>query len=186
LQVFDNGAIHLQSSAVSVLNEGLAGIDFSYSNSYDTQTGAPLTGVLTADQYSYVQPVNNQNAASLKTLFNQPSLITSLDAYVLDTASNFVPVYYGLPQGAYPNSMGALVGVILDAGSTNKLISPIDGSEITTDVYGNPRTSNNRRDIGAVQLAAPAPAPLPLLGLGAVFGWSRRLRQGLRQRPSRP
>ena len=181
LQAFSNGAIHLQSSAVSVLNEGYPGIQFPYSDSYDTQTGAPLAGILTADQYSYVQPVTNQNAANLEILFQQPSLITAGVAYTLDPNSNPpFDAYFDLPGGASPNPSGPLVGVVPNADALNQLINPIDGSVISTDVFGNPRTTNGRRDIGAVQLAASVPGPLPLVGIGAAFGWSRRLRRRLR------
>ncbi len=181
LQVFADGMINLQSSAVSVINEALAGIQFPYSGAYDTQTGAPLAGIFTADQYSYIQPVTNQNAANLEILFQQPNLITAGVAYTLDAISNppFV-TYFGLPGGASPNPSGPLVGVIPDADTVNRLINPINGSVITSDVFGNPRTTYGLRDVGAVQLAAPVPGPLPLLGIGAAYGWSRRLRRRLR------
>lgn len=181
LQVFANGEIRLQSSAVSVLNEGFAGIQFPYSGAYDPQTGAPAAGILNADQYSYVQPVSNQDAASLRTLFNQPALIASAIAYILGPSSNpFVSfAYQDLPDGAYPNPSGPLVGVIPDANSTNKLINPIDGSVITTDVFGKPRTVSGLRDGRAVQSAPSVPGPLPLLGAGAALGWTRRLRRRL-------
>ena len=182
LQVFDDGFINLQSSAVSVINDALVGIQLPYSGTYNTQTGVPQAGVFTADQYSYVQPVTNQNAASLKLLFNQPNLLTQGAAYALDPNGypNGLPfpTYYNLPVGAYPNNPGPLIGVIPDANSLNKLINPIDGSVISRDVFGNPRTFNGRRDVGAVQTEA-VPAPLPLLGFGAAFGWSRRLRRRL-------
>lgn len=182
LQAFSNGVIHLQSSAVSVFNEAFPGIQFPYSDSYDPQTGAPIAGVLTADQYSYVQPVTNQNAANLEILFQQPSLITAGVAYTLDPNSNPpFDAYFDLPGGASPNPSGPLVGVVPNADALNQLINPIDGSVISTDVYGNPRTANSRRDIGAVQLAASVPGPLPLVGIGAAFGWSRRLRRRLSQ-----
>lgn len=46
-----------------------------------------------------------------------------------------------------------------------------------------PNLSNN---IGILQItnfdAEPVPAPLPLLGAGAAFGWSRRLRRRIRSR----
>ena len=70
--------------------------------------------------------------------------------------------------------------MIPNADAFNQRINPIDGSVISTDVFGNPRTTNGRGDIGAVQLAASVPGPLPLLGIGAAFGWSRRLRRRLR------
>ena len=187
LQVFANVEIRLKSSAISVLNEGYAGIQLPYSRSYDPQTGAPPAGSFLADQYSYVQPVNNQDSASLKALFNQPNLLTSGLPYTLGPSIDpFVAYsYLDLPGGAYPKAFGPLVDVIPDADSLNQLINPIDGSVISTDVFGNPRTYNGRRDVGAVQSLQPAasvPGPLPLIGLGSAFGWSRRLRRRLGQR----
>jgi hypothetical protein len=51
-------------------------------------------------------------------------------------------------------------------------------------VFGNPRSSNGLRDVGAVQHSVPGPqqsvpGPLPMLGVGSAFGWSRRLRRRL-------
>jgi hypothetical protein len=181
LQVFATGEIHLQSSAVSVLNDGFLQIQSPYSNQYDTQPGIPAEGSFTADLYSYIQPVTNQNAASLKLLFNQPNLSTEGVAYALDPSSSFLPTFYDLPAGAYPIVSGPLIGVVPDADSFNKLINPIDGSVISTDVFGNPRSYNGRRDVGAVQTV---PGPLPVLGFGAAFGWSRKLRRRLSQRSS--
>lgn len=57
LQVFGDGEIHLQSSAISVLNEDLARIQYPYSNQFDPQTAAPIGGIFSADSYSYVKPV---------------------------------------------------------------------------------------------------------------------------------
>ena len=60
-----------------------------------------------------------------------------------------------LPNGAVPLADGVLVSVIPDAtpGEANQLINPIDGSPITVDVFGNPRTNVlGFRDIGAVQV----------------------------------
>ena len=73
------------------------------------------------------------------------------------------------------------VAVILDADGANQLINPIDGSVITKDVYGNPRTAFGTRDIGAVQGTQQVPGPLPIFGLGAALGWSRRLRNRVRK-----
>jgi len=184
LQVFYNGEIHLQSSAISVLNEAISGIQTPYSDMFDVQTGAPVAGIFTADQFSYVQPVTNQNAASLKLLFQQPNLITEGVAYALNPTSNppFLS-YYDLPAGATPSVSGPLAGVIPDATSLNKLINPIDNSVISTDVFGNPRTTSGKRDVGAVQAV---PGPLPVLGCGAAFGWSRRLRRRSRQASMAP
>ena len=177
LQVFGDGEIHLQSSAISVLNEDLARIQYPYSNQFDPQTGAPSGGLFTADSYSYVKPVINQDAATLKSLFSQPNLITTGDAYVLVPNGTPRPSYGDLPAGATPKASGPLIGVVPDADHLNKLLNPIDHSVISTDVFGNPRTFNGKRDVGAVQ----TPGPLPVLGCGAAFGWSRRLRRRIRQ-----
>jgi hypothetical protein len=132
--------------------------------------------------------VPNQDSAALKSLFGQPNLLTSGVPYALD--SSFVPdgfptVYFKLPAGASPLDPGPLLNVVADADGVNQLLNPIDYSVITEDVFGNPRTSNGRRDVGAVQISAPVrpnvPGPLPVLGCGAAFGWSLRLRRRIRQ-----
>ena len=87
--------------------------------------------------------------------------------------------YVALPTGAEPLKNGPLINIVPDANGANKLINPIDGSVIRTDVFGNTRTSNDLRNIGAVQNNVPG--PLPVLGAGAAFGWTRRLRRRIRQ-----
>ncbi|MFN9643786.1 MAG: hypothetical protein ACK6BG_01385 [Cyanobacteriota bacterium] len=52
-----------------------------------------------------------------------------------------------------------LISVVPDADSLNKLINPIDGSVISADVFGNPRTYNGLRDVGAVQQPASLLSP---------------------------
>ena len=88
--------------------------------------------------------------------------------------------YLPLPSGAYPNPTGPLVNQIANADGANQLLSPIDGSVISVDVLGNPRTTKGLRNIGALQF--PVPGPLPLAGAAAALGWSRRLRRRLGQR----
>jgi MYXO-CTERM domain-containing protein len=140
---------------------------------------------LAADAFSFVQPVTLQDSATLESLFSQPNLLTSGVPYALDPSDpSYPPTYYQMPDGAYPLVLGPLVNKIPDADGTNQLINPINGSVITSDVFGNPRTSNGLRDVGAVQHSVPGPqqsvpGPLPLLGVGAAFGWSRRLRRRL-------
>ena len=174
LQAFTGGMINLESSAVSVLSTDDARIGNPYSNTYDG-----LAGTLTADRQTYVQPVTNQDSTALKSLFGQPDLLTTGVPYALDTSNPFTPLYFDLPAGGIPLAAGPLINVITDADGANQLINPIDGSVITTDVFGNPRTANGLRDVGAVQ--ASVPGPLPVLGCGAAFGWSRRLRRRIRQ-----
>ena len=177
LQAFGGATINLQSSAVSALYTNIVGITHPYSNIYNM-----LPGYLTSDRYSFVQPVANQTADDLKALFTQPQLLTSGTPYVLafdPFSSKFHPTYEGLTAGGYPAPSGPLLDAIPDADTLNVLTNPIDGSVITQDLFGNPRSFQGRRDIGAVQ-ATQTPGPLPLLGFGAAMGWSRRLRQRVR------
>jgi hypothetical protein len=173
LQAFSGGTIRLKESAVSAINMDLVDVQNPYSETY-APFGNPSSGDLLSDANSFVQPTATLSGLALKTLFNQPGLLTDGVPYVLDASGL---LYSPLPEGAVP--AGPLLAVILDADGANQLINPIDGSVISTDVYGNPRTSNGQRDVGAVQTAVPG--PLPLLGCGAAFGWSRRLRQRIRR-----
>ncbi|MEB3352964.1 MAG: hypothetical protein VKM34_01820 [Cyanobacteriota bacterium] len=184
LQAFNGGTINLLSSAVSVLGIEDARIANPYSNTYDG-----LAGALTADVLSYVQPVAGQDAAALKSLFNQPNLLTAGVPFAVDTSDpyNFLH-YFELPDGGAPLAPGPLVDVIADADGANQLINPIDGSVITRDVFHHPRTTNGFRNIGAVQatVQTPVPGPLPVLGISAVLAWSRRLRHRRHQPSSLP
>jgi hypothetical protein len=179
LQAANGGTINLVSSAVSAINTEMALINNPYSDSYNT-----LTGTLTADANTYVQPVPNQDAAALMSLFGQPNLRTSGDPFALTpNIPPYPPIYVALPAGVEPLRNGPLINIVVDANGANKLINPIDGSVIRTDVYGNPRTVNGLRDIGAFQTKAPG--PVPVLGAGAAFGMTRRLRRSIRQSSGR-
>ena len=169
LQVFDGGIIRLKQSAVAPINMGLVPVDAPYSETY-----AGTTGHLLADADSYVQPTASLPGPALRALFDQPGLRTDGVPYALDDNGL---LYYPLPQGATPQE--PLLAAIADADGANQLINPIDGSVITKDVYGSPRTANGSRDIGAVQ-GTQVPGPLPTLGFGVAFGWSRRLRKRIR------
>jgi hypothetical protein len=80
--------------------------------------------------------------------------------------------------------IGPLFDQISNADGANLLINPIDGSPILLDVYGNPRTSNGLRSIGAVQ-PANVPSPLPFAGAAAALTWSRRLRRRMQPAQTR-
>ena len=174
LQAFSGGTIRLKETAVSAINMDLVDVQNPYSETY-APFGNPSSGDLLSDANSYVQPTATLSGLALKTLFNQPGLLTDGVPYVLDASGL---LYSPLPEGAVP--AGPLLAVILDADGANQLINPINGSVITKDVYGNPRTAFGTRDIGAVQ-GTQVPGPLPVLGAGAAFGWARRLRKRVRQ-----
>ena len=177
LTAFNGGTITLRQSYVSLINSLLpgqipAGV-MSYSSA-DLFAGS--TGQLVALDSVWLQTTSNQNAAALKSLFANPSLLTDGSPRILQDFGGGLSAYYPLPNGAYPNREGPLIDQITDADGANQLINPIDGTPILLDVYGNPRTRQGLRTIGAVQ-PANVPAPLPLAGATAALAWSRRLRR---------
>lgn len=179
LTAFNGGTITLKQSLFSLLNTDLipAGVD-SYS---EAALGFASGGDIVALDSVWIQPTPNQSAASLKTLLGNPALLTTGMPLVLEDFGGGVTAYLPLPKGAYPNSTGPLIDQIANADGANQLVSPINGSVISVDVLGNPRTSQGLRDIGALQFT-PVPGPLPLAGAAAALGWSRRLRRRLGQR----
>jgi len=117
-------------------------------------------GQLSSDNYSWIAATETQDAAAVRNLFNNPSVITEGDALPLD--GNF---FVGWPGGYYPVLGGPLVEAIPSAGSggLNELLNPINGQPILLDTFGNPRVySNGTRNLGALQnIDAPALSALP-------------------------
>ena len=179
LTALEGGTITLKQSLVSLLNTDLipAGVA-SYS---EAALGSTTGGDIVALDSVWIQPTPTQDAAALQTLLGNPAVLTTGLPLVLDDLGGGVTDYLPLPNGAYPNPTGPLVNQIANADGANQLLSPIDGSVITVDVLGNPRTRNGLRNIGALQFA-PVPGPLPLAGAAAALGWSRRLRRRLANR----
>lgn len=168
----DGGSIELQSAAVLATRfDGLPD-----QIAYAVYPGG---GSFSADDRSWVRPTSTQSAADLRALFTQPGLLTGLPGIPVEQSSREPLVEFLLPypQGAYPAVPGLLVAVVPDAqpGGANALLNPIDGSTILTDVFGNPRTSDGFRSVGAVQV--PVPGPLPLWGAASAYHWCRRLRR---------
>jgi hypothetical protein len=197
LTAFNGGTITLEQSLVSLLNTDRIPADVdSYSEAalgFDPYSDSD--GDIVALDSVWIQPTPNQSAADLQSLLSNPSLLTSGIPLTLEDLGRGLSAYYPLPGGAYPNPDGPLIDQISDANGANQLRNPIDDSPILLDVFGNPRTRNGLRTIGAVQPAsapaplppAGAPAPLPLAGATAALAWSRRLRRRIRnaQAPER-
>ena len=106
-----------------------------------------------ADEYTWVVPTDVQDANALKTVTNQPNLLTVPPVFAYSTQA----------QWATPLDPSELIDSVPDAvcdvndpntDGANALRNPIDGSCITKDALGNPRVdANGRRNSGAVQVA---------------------------------
>ncbi|MFM9072221.1 MAG: hypothetical protein ACKOOC_02280 [Cyanobium sp.] len=183
LTTFAGGSITLRQSVVSLINSFVPGLMPTGVLSYSTVDLNPVNpGTFIALDNVWVQTTPNQSAADLQTLFGNPGLLTSGIPLTLQDFGG-VNAYLPLPHSADPAPGGPLISQIIDADGTNQLINPIDGSPILLDVFGNPRTDNGLRTIGAVQ-PANVPSPLPLAGATAALAWSRRLRRRIRHAKS--
>ncbi len=135
-----------------------------------------VLGRVTADTATWIQPVDGQDAAALRTVTGQPALLTSAPGlptpgFLARYAPSVTPL---LGTAGTP---GVLLDVIADAGTggANELKSPIDGSPITTDVFGHPRVDGSgRRTIGAVQQSLTPHLTVDSSGDGAAsLSWNR-------------
>ena len=168
--------IDLKASAISV---GLPSVPGSVL--IREATGGNVTATASPNP-NWVQPVFEQNAAALQTILDQPALLT--DAPGLPNIFGNPSFYYEavtpmLDDGG--GTPGLLIDAVTDANTTNVLTSPIDGSPITKDVFGNPRTEagGTVRNIGAVQLGLAPTLSLSATGDGSAdLNWTRPLDPG--------
>lgn len=154
LEAADGGVINLYSSVAMVAPDE---DDFPGQIAYKT-AGLTTSGTLTADAYSFVHTTPAQDTTALQSLFAQPALRTagglSLYAFSPDPLIRSLRPF---PEGAYPLAGGTLIGVVPDADGANRLVNPIDGGFILTDAFGDPRTTDGKRNIGAVQVREICP-----------------------------
>ena len=151
LTATQGGLLNFNSSVALPLN---AEFFFPGKDSYSEFS----SGDLIADPFSYVAATPTQDGNTVQGLFDNGNILTEGDTYDLISDSGLT-FFNPLPNGAVPLVDGVLVSVIPDAtpGGANQLINPIDGSPITADVFGNPRTNAlGFRDIGAVQVLGAA------------------------------
>ena len=130
------------------------------------------TNGFTADQYTWIQPTLVQDAIALKTITNQPSLLTDLPAF--NSPIVFTPSLDLDVEMVTPTFPGELIDIIPNG---SPLLSPISGANINLDVVGNPRVDNNgERDIGALQLGLAPLLALVSTSDGAVeLSWNEPL-----------
>jgi hypothetical protein len=133
-------------------------------------------GFYTADTLTHIVPVTGQDAAALRAITQQPGLLTdppSLPDLQTGVTLTSIAEY---KEWITPVSPGELIDRVGNAGpgGVNELRNPIDGTPLTTDVFGNPRVdANGSRNIGAVQLAL-APALTASAGNAlASLNWTR-------------
>lgn len=112
------------------------------------------SGDISADDLTFIQPVDWQDTAALETIASPPTaLVAGPDALPV-TTSTLGFLEYSYPDSVTPIITGAtaLVDRVVDAGigGSNELLDG-RGATITKDVLGAPRTTGNLRNIGAVQ-----------------------------------
>lgn len=162
------GTININSSVILPLNFDAI---LPGNNAYSELTG----GNLISDGYSFIGANSTQTAADLHTLFNNSSFLTSGLTYVFDDVGG-IQFLNSLPFGASPLQNGVLVNVVPYAGigGANELINPINNQAILFDVFGNARTSDGFRTLGAVQSTVPEPSTLTIFSATLVLGWFGR------------
>ncbi|MDB4476452.1 fibronectin type III domain-containing protein [bacterium] len=164
----DNATIELKASAMSV------GIDAPELLIREA-TGGNVTA--TADPNpNWIQPTSGQNATVLRAILNQPALLTNAPGLPNVAGQQFVyqAVTPLIDDGG--GTLGLLIDAVTDASTTNVLTSPIDGSPVTEDIFGNPRTeaAGTVRDIGAVQLSLATTVSVSSpSAAGATVVWTR-------------
>ena len=165
------GVINLVESALGVSVPGDDGVILREA------TG----GNITADANTWIQPVFSQPAAALRAITGQASLLTAPPGLPeISGGGSSAALFF--PQAITPllgtvGDPGVLIDIIPDAnpGEVNELVSPIDGTTITVDVFGSPRVDGNgTRTIGAVQLTlAPNAAVTSTTASQTDVFWSR-------------
>jgi hypothetical protein len=134
-------------------------------------------GVFQADHFTYVHTTAGQNTATLRTLTNQPALVTTGAALRDDIAIGSIDnaFLHAVPIRGTADAPGVLIDAIPNAlcGQANQLLHPLTGECIDTDVAGRARVDgNNFRDIGAIQLqAAPHLALMEKNPTNVTLGW---------------
>ena len=132
-------------------------------------SGVPGPG-FTADEYTWIQPTSQQNAAALQAVTSQPNLLTNPPGLPIEGS-------YTLAEWATPLDPGELIDRVPDAacGQANQLLNPINGLCITKDALGNARVdANGKRNIGAVQLTLAPYLTVVGTGDGTVdLSWTK-------------
>jgi len=137
------------------------------------------TNGFTADSDTWIQPTQRQDAATLRSITGQPALRTDPPAFDIPY-TGYWSTALGMPSLGTSGNPGQLLDVIENSNCTppneaNKLINPIDGSCIEKDILGSDRwdTSNNKRNIGALQLQQAPFLKVVAVGDGEVeLNWT--------------
>ena len=188
-----NGSIIRWGAAVT--NQGQSGLQF---NGLATGTVTPQVDFLLGDLTHFNQPIRSGTAAS------GVDLTVALD--MLGTTPNPVEFGFGLVIDETPNrtpcsydSFSPCADKVSILGS-QQVMTFTNGGEWTLDLFfrdmDGDRTSdfisqegNNNTALLFGRFVAPrspqapseVPGPLPVLGLGAAFDWSRKLRRRMAQ-----
>jgi len=158
------GTISLASSAVLATSDADG---FATQIAFQERDG----GNLAADAFSWVRPTLAQSAVDLQSVFDQPALLTGSPGLpvVEISADPLIEVTPPMPQASYPYVGGVLIGAVPDADGANRLLDPMNGSTITTDVYGYARTTAGLRNAGAVEVLQTVVPEIDVASGGGVL-----------------
>lgn len=159
----EGGSLNFKSSAIGGADLQAALVKPIGSPSWDP------VGTATSDANTWIQPrasfgVNDIASLLPNALSGTPGLVSDLGLIPFSTYDQRLLWSPQVP-GVLLNKINCLA---------SPLVNPIDGSPITTDVFGNPRCgSDGKRDIGAVQVSEKPHLDAPSAGVNSVdLSWT--------------
>ena len=127
------------------------------------------------DVVSFTAPTSNSTYFQLNL---DSTRLPNITEFTMDPSTAYSLIAYAPTGGSW--GMGRTTGFA--SNTTNNFYTTTNGFVPLNTFRNNATYSNNSSsfptlDISFGATSTPVPGPLPLLGVGAAFGWSRRLRK---------
>lgn len=134
-----------------------------------------LSNSFGSDALTWVQPTENQNVIALPVVLAQ---CHDRPTWTLSQRDDLDPVHDSPhPTPWHELHPGVLLNTVANAqcAGANQLLSPVDSSCVTADVFGKPRidAGNSKRNIGAVQTAQSPYLAVTSSTSDIGLGWNR-------------
>jgi hypothetical protein len=134
--------------------------------------------------------INAEEASTIiewSLVYNDPAPVTTTFNFLFSSAdvSNAIQGYFVVRPGAYEFNPQSPDVELLASGSSNLFAQTFTVTQGDTVRFGIYTQANTAGKLGSLtidsfNITEPVPAPLPLLGAGAAFSWSRRLRRRIK------